>query len=156
MTFIIKGLPVEEFQPLFGLSDAMLAARGVLRRTADTKPGFPCRITLEDAEPGETLLLMNYESHKAATPYRSAFAIFVRENAVAAPTFIDEMPPVMAHRPIALRIFDEAGMLIGADLGRNGAETRDKINSAFDDPKAAYIHAHNAKHGCFAAAVTRG
>ncbi len=155
MSFVITGLPVEEFRPLFGLAEAALAARGVIRRTADVKPGFPCRVTLEDAEPGETLLLLNYESHKAATPYRSAFAIFVRESAMAAPTYVDELPPVMRKRPIALRIFDAGGMLIGADLGRDGAETKAKIEAIFADPDAAYIHAHNAMHGCFAAAISR-
>ena len=155
MSFAIAGLPIEEFRPLFGLADAALAARGIIRRTADRKPGFPCRITLEDAEPGETLLLLNYESHKTATPYRSAFAIYVRESAAAAATFIDELPPVMMKRPIALRIFDAGGMLIGADLGRDGDETKAKIDAIFADPSAAYIHAHNAMHGCFAAAITR-
>lgn len=155
MSFMIKGLSVDEFRPLFGLSDEELAMRGVIRKRADAKPGFPCRITLEDAEPGETLLLLNYESHKAATPYRSAYAIFVRETATAPAVFVDELPPVMARRPIALRIFDADGMLIGADLGRDSEETKAKIEAAFDDPRAAYIHAHNAMHGCFAAAVER-
>lgn len=155
MSFVIRGLPVEEFAPLFGLPDEDLAARGVIRKLADAKPGFPCRITLEDAEPGETLLLLNYESHKAATPYRSTYAIFVRENAAAPRTFFDEIPPVMERRPIALRIFSAAGMLIGADLGRNGEETKRKIEAILADPDAAYIHAHNAMHGCFAAAIRR-
>jgi len=155
MSFVIKGLPVEEFAGLFGLPDCELAAQGVIRKTADSKPGFPCRITLEDAEPGETLLLLNYESHKAATPYRSSYAIFVREKSQNSRTFIDEIPPVMAHRPIALRIFDRNGMLIGADLGRNGAETKAKIETIFAEPSAAYIHAHNAMHGCFAAEIRR-
>ena len=151
MSFIIRGLDPAEFRPLFSLDDAALAARGAIRKVADTKPGFPCRITLEDAEPGETLLLLNYESHRAATPYRSSYAIFVRERAQSPGAFIDEIPPVMIDRPIALRVFDAGGMLIGADLGRNGAETKAKIEKIFADPAAAYIHAHNAMHGCFAA-----
>ena len=155
MSFIIRGLDPAEFRPLFSLDDAALAARGAIRKVADTKPGFPCRITLEDAEPGEIVILLNYESHRAATPYRSAFAIYVRESAAAPATFTDEVPPVMMKRPIALRIFDAGGMLIGADLGRDGAETKAKINAAFSNPNAAYIHAHNAMHGCFAAAIAR-
>ncbi|MFN0025310.1 MAG: DUF1203 domain-containing protein [Parvularculaceae bacterium] len=154
MTFTIRGIAAEEFRPLFDLDDDGLAARGVVAKLADAKPGFPCRISLEDAEPGERVLLLNYESHKAATPYRSAYAIFVRENAEAA-SYVDCLPPVMEHRPIALRIFDAGGMLIGADLGRNGPETRAKIDAAFADPQAAYIHAHNAMHGCFAAEIRR-
>lgn len=155
MSFLIQGLPVEEFRPLFGLGEEELAALGVIRRRADARPGFPCRITLDDAEPGETLLLLNYESHRAATPYRSAYAIYVREIANEPAVYVDELPPVMRARAIALRIFDVAGMLIGADLGREDAETKAKIEAAFNDPKAAYIHAHNAAHGCFAAAIER-
>ena len=155
MSFIVTGLPVEEFTPLFGLPGEDLAARGIIRKTADARPGYPCRITLEDAEPGETLLLLNYESHKAATPYRSAYAIFVRESAKAAATYVNELPPVMEKRPIALRIFNANGMLIGADLGREGDETKAKIEAIFADPHAAYIHAHNAMHGCFAAEIRR-
>jgi hypothetical protein len=155
MSFAIRGLSPEEFRPLFGLPDDALAARGIMRRTADAKPGFPCRITLEDAEPGETLLLLNFESHKAPTPYRSSYAIFVNERAVEAATYIDTLPPVMTHRPIALRIFNRDGMLIGADLGRAGDETKAKIEAIFERKDAAYIHAHNAMHGCFAAAIER-
>lgn len=154
MGFIINGLDPEEFRALFELGDEALAARGVLARIADKKPGFPCRVSLEDAEPGERVLLLNYESHKAQTPYRSSYAIYVRPGAVAA-AFHDELPPVMAKRPIALRIFDAGGMLIGADLGRDGPETRAKIETIFSRPDAAYIHAHNAMHGCFAAEIRR-
>lgn len=155
MSFIIKGLPADQFRGLFGLSEDVLRTRGVVRKTADAKPGYPCRVTLDDAEPGETLLLLNYESHKAPTPYRSSFAIFVREAAREAAHFIDELPPVMVSRPIALRIFDTGGMLIGADLGREGAETKAKITRAFENPDASYLHAHNAMHGCFAAEIRR-
>ena len=154
MSFTISGLPLDEFQPLFALPDAELAARGVIRKRADKKPGFPCRITLEDAEPGEDVLLLNYVSHTAQTPYRSAYAIFVREGAAAPASYVDELPPVFRGRPIALRIFDANGMLIGADLSLNGA-ARDNIARAFDNPNAAYIHAHNAMHGCFAAEIKR-
>ena len=154
MSFTITGLPVEDFKPLCHLSDDELKTRGAARKTADAKPGYPCRVTLEDAEPGETVLLLNYESHKAATPYRSSYAIYVRENAAAPRVFTDTLPPVFDKRPIALRIFDEAGMLIGADLDLTG-DLRMKIDAAFKDPAAAYIHAHNAMHGCFAAEIKR-
>jgi hypothetical protein len=155
MSFIIRGLDPAAFRPLFGLDDEALAARGVIAKIADKKPGFPCRISLEDAEPGERVLLLNFESHKAATPYRSAYAIYVREIAANAAEYRDELPPIMRKRPIALRIFDAGGMLIGADLGRDGAETRAKIEAIFERPAATYVHAHNAMHGCFAAEVRR-
>jgi hypothetical protein len=118
MSFVITGLAPDQFSHLFGLPDDMLREQNIVRRTADAKPGYPCRITLEDAEPGETLLLLNYESHGAATPYATRYAIYVREGAKAPRSFKDELPPVFANRPIALRLFDAGGMLVGADTGR--------------------------------------
>jgi Protein of unknown function (DUF1203) len=154
MSFSISGLSAEEFQPLFSLSDEALKARGVIRKTVNAKPGYPCRVTLEDAEPGETVLLLNYESHKTENPYRSSYAIYVREAVRKTNTFINELPPVFKGRPIALRIFDKDGMLIGADLNTTGALAA-KIEKAFENPNAAYLHAHNAMHGCFAAEIRR-
>lgn len=154
MPFTVTGLPVEEFNSLFALSDEELKTRGVIRKTADAKPGYPCRVTLEDAEPGEKILLLNYESHKADTPYRSSYAIYVREGATTPAVYNDELPPVFKGRPIALRIFDKDGILIGADLDLNG-ELKEIIERTFENPDAAYLHAHNAMHGCFAAEIRR-
>ena len=152
MPFRITGLDPLEFSPLAGFSAKELAERGVIRKTADAKPGYPCRVTLEDAAPEENVLLLNYCSHSADTPYRSAYAIYVREQAVEATQFTDELPPVLEGRPIALRIFDEDGMLIGADMGI-GDELIAKIDAALARPGAGYLHAHNAMHGCFAAEI---
>lgn len=154
MSYVVSGLPLEDFTPLFGLPDDVLAARGILRKTADAKPGYPCRVTLKDAEPGDTLLLMNFESHSADTPYRSAYAIYVNETAVRTARTVGEPPEVMRGRPIALRIFDADGMLIGADLA-SGEGLDPAIRRAFERPEAAYVHAHNAAHGCFAARIDR-
>ncbi|HYJ36461.1 MAG TPA: DUF1203 domain-containing protein, partial [Rhizomicrobium sp.] len=79
MPFRYTGLDAGQFLSLFALSDAELAARGIQRVTADKKPGFPCRVSLEDAAPGETLLLLPFEQQPAASPYRSSGPIFVRE-----------------------------------------------------------------------------
>lgn len=155
MAFTITGLNAEDFAPLYSLDNEALAARGIIRKIADAKPGYPCRITLEDAEPGEAVLLLNHESHRANTPYRSAYAIYVREGAMTAPCYVDEIPPVLIGRPIALRLFDAAGMLIGADLVMPGGDIAAAVNNGFDREDVAYIHAHNAMHGCFAAEIRR-
>ena len=152
MSYIITGLDPAPFEALYGLSEAALAERGVIAKIADSKPGFPCRITLEDAEPGERVLLLNHESHSAATPFRSAYAIYIREGARTPARFRDRLPPVFADRPIALRIFNAQGYLIGADLGA-GDTLEPKIRQALARPNTAYIHSHNAMHGCFAAEI---
>ncbi|WP_304177522.1 DUF1203 domain-containing protein [Phenylobacterium aquaticum] len=155
MTYVISGLPVAEFQPLFGLSDTDLAARGVIRMTADAPLGFPCRITLADARPGETLLLLNHEYQPARSPYRGRHAIFVNEAAAETARFVDEVPPVLTVRKaISIRAFDEAGMILDADLAA-GDEIEPLILRLLDNPDAAYLHAHNAGRGCYAARIDR-
>jgi hypothetical protein len=80
MSFRIIGLPAEDFADLFKLSDRELAARGGVRRIADGRvPGYPCRVSLTDTQPGGELLLINYEHHAVASPYRMCFAVYVRE-----------------------------------------------------------------------------
>ncbi|MEM8772064.1 MAG: DUF1203 domain-containing protein [Pseudomonadota bacterium] len=154
MSFLISGLDAKEFKLLFSLSTDRLAARGVIRKTVDAKPGYPCRVSLQDANPGETVLLLNYESHKTASPYRSSYAIYVRDHVEQSEQYQNELPPVFKNRPIALRIFNKDSMLIGADMGVN-SELESKINAALNRPDAAYLHAHNAMHGCFAAEIRR-
>lgn len=154
MTYRITGLDPAAFAHVAGASDAELAAKNAVRVTAKAKPGYPCRITLEDAEPGETLILLNHVSHDVATPYRSSYAIYVRESATAAADYVDTVPPVFEGRPLSLRAFDAAGMLQSAALALPGQGDA-KIRELFAAPDIAYIHAHNAAYGCFAAKVER-
>lgn len=154
MSFVVTGLPVEPFAALFGLDTAALAARGVVRMTADSKPGFPCRITLEDAEPGETVLLLNHEHLAVDTPYRARHAIFVRETARAPARVEDALPPALAGRLLAIRAYDANGMMIDAEV-IEGGEAVPLIERLLDNPNAAYLHAHNARRGCFAARIDR-
>ena len=78
MSYIIRGLSPEPFTHLFNQTSEILAAYGAVRKTADAAPGYPCRISLEDAALGEQVILLNHESHTARTPYRSAYAIYIR------------------------------------------------------------------------------
>ena len=154
MTYCITGLSPEPFADLIGADAATLAKHGAVRVTATAKPGYPCRITLDDAEPGETLILLNHVSHDVATPYRSAYAIYVREAAAETAFFEDAVPPVFENRPMAFRAFDADGMLRNAALALPG-EADTKIRMLFDQLEIAYLHAHNAAHGCFSAKVER-
>ncbi len=153
MTYAITGLDPEPFTPLFALSDAELTARGARRVVADADRGFPCRISLDDARAGEELILLHHVSHDVATPYRSAYAIYVRQG-VAAGTWRDAVPPVFEGRPLALRAFGADGMLRTAKLAAPG-EADGAIRDLFADAEIAYIDAHNAAYGCFAARVER-
>lgn len=154
MSYTITGLAPEQFATLISATDAQLADIGAVRVVADARPGFPCRVSLDDAEPGEQLILLNHVSHDVATPYRSAYAIYVRETASASAFFQDETPPVFDGRPLSLRGFGADGMLKAAVLAAPG-EADARIRTLFAAPDIAYIHAHNAAHGCFAARIDR-
>jgi hypothetical protein len=154
MSFQIKGMPVATFAHLFSLSDVELASRAAMRVTADRNPGFPCRVSLRDARAGETLLLVNHEHLPVATPYRSRHAIFVLENAIEAQLEVNEVPEVLRVRLLSLRSFDDAGMMIDADV-MQGHELALAIDRMFASHRAKYLHVHNAKAGCFAARVER-
>lgn len=154
MHFRISGLPLAPFAPLFGLPDGELAARGIVRRIADCRPGFPCRVSLRDAEVGEPVLLLNWEHQPADSPYRSRHAIFVREHAQPAAPAVDEVPEVLRLRLLSLRAFDAAGFMLDADVV-HGREAEAAIARLLGDPRVAYLHVHNAKPGCYAARVER-
>src|SRR5947208_16022864 len=111
MGFRIRGLDPAPFRPLFELSDAELKARGMVRKRADSFPGFPCRVTLEDAQPGEELLLLNYAHHDVASPYRGTSPIFVRRVAKEAATSVDTLPESVSHRLISVRAYDSEGLM---------------------------------------------
>jgi len=153
MTYSIQGLSPEPFAPLFALDDAGLAAINARRVVATADRGFPCRVSLEDAKAGEALILLHHTSHDVETPYRSAYAIYVRRGVEAA-TWCDELPPVFEGRPLALRAFDAGGMLQTARLAGPG-EADGAIRDLFADEGISYIDAHNAAYGCFAARIER-
>jgi hypothetical protein len=154
MSFQISGLPLAPFAPLFGLSDVELASHSAVRQTADKFPGFPCRVSLRDAEPGETLLLLNYEHLPVATPYRSRHAIYIREGARETRLAVNEVPDLLRRRLLSLRAFSGQGMMLDADV-TEGREIEPVIERMLDNPQAEYIHIHNARPGCYAARVDR-
>jgi len=154
MDFQVSGLPAAEFQPLFALSDAELAERGIVSRIVDEYPGFPCRVSLQDAQPGERVLLLNYEHLAVASPYRASHAIYVRDNAVEARPKMNEVPEVLRRRLLSLRAYDSIGMMRQADVVE-GKDAVPLIERMLSDPKVAYLHVHNAKPGCFAARIDR-
>lgn len=153
--FTITGLDPTPFADLFGLDDETLAERGVVRMAVTAKPGFPCRVTLEDAEIGEPMLLLNHEHLPVDTPYRSRHAIFVRDGAESVAHFADTVPDQLAIRLLSVRAFDADGMMTDADV-IEGRDLEPLIDRFFADPSVAYLHAHNAKRGCFAARIDRG
>jgi hypothetical protein len=154
MSFRIRGLPAEEFAGLFALSSGELAAHGAVRRIADRRvPGCPCCVSLTDAQPGEELLLVNYEHHPVPSPYRMRFAVFVRRGEQTYDA-VDEVPEQLRIRTLAVRAFDAEAMLVGWELVE-GRDLEAAIERLFADPRAAYLHVHYAGPGCYAARIER-
>lgn len=154
MSFRALGLPLSPFEPLFALSDAELAQRGIQRMVADEKPGFPCRVSLEDAEPGERVILLPFEHQPAHSPYRASGPIFVREAAREVFDRVDVVPPVLRGRMLSLRGYDAADCIVEADVVA-GDTVEEAIARFFARDDVKYIHVHNAKRGCFACRIER-
>lgn len=152
--FQLIGLSAKLFEPLFEMSDAQLAARGIQRQIADAHPGYPCRVGLEDAAPGEELLLLTFMHQPATSPYRASGPIFVRRGARQRRLAPGELPAYVTSRLISLRAYDAQHLMIDAAVSE-GAGLRAEIERLLLDPRAAYLHLHNARRGCFSCEVRR-
>ena len=154
MSFQINALDPAPFAHLFSLSDEDLGKANISRMIVATKPGTPCRVSLADAEVGETVLLFNHLHQPANSPYRSCHAIFVRDGVKQAQPRIGEVPDAIQSRLISVRLFDGQDMMVDADVVA-GPAVAEALDRAFANPDVAYVHLHFAKAGCFAASVVR-
>lgn len=146
--FKIKSLNYTEFSGYFELTDLELEKIGAIRMTVDKFPGFPCRISLEDAQIGEEVILLPYNHHKTTSPYQASGPIFIRKKATA-PTFeINQIPHMLNHRLLSLRGYDKNGMMKEASVVE-GNTLKESIKKTFENEKIDYIHIHNARPGCY-------
>jgi hypothetical protein len=151
MNFRIRGLEAGQFSHLFALSDAELATHGAVRKIADGPN--PCRVSLTDAVPGEEVILVNFEHHAVASPYRMRFAIYVRKGEKSFDA-VGTIPDQLRKRALAVRGFDGNGMMMGWEL-IEGVWLEEAIERQFADPRVQYLHIHFAAPGCYAAKVER-
>lgn len=152
--FQIHPLSADNFSHLYGQSDADLRAQGILPEIANASPGFPCRVTLRDAEPGERVLLLNYVHQPANTPFYASHAIYVIEGAVSADLAPGELPPAFKGRILPLRAFGDDGLIKVADLC-DGRKSGEMINTMLSRGDVGYVQIHYAKYGCYAAVARR-
>lgn len=154
MSFRITGLSPAPFRPLFGATDDVLARHNARRVVAREGDRLPDRIELRDAQPGESLLLLNHVHQPAETPFRASHAIFVREGAPEAFDGVGAVPDSLRSRMLSLRAFDTAHMMVDAALV-DGREAEDAIGRLLAIPGVDYLQAHYALRGCYAARVER-
>lgn len=154
MTFQIHALPAEDFAPLFDLSDAELAERRARRMTVTESPGSPCRVTLADAEVGETVILANHTHLPADTPYHASHAVFIRKGKTQVHPAPGEVPDAFRSRIMSLRAVAADGMIRDA-VALPGSEIDEALASLLSHADTAEVHIHYAGPGCFAAKATR-
>ena len=152
--FQVVALPAEVFGELLSLSEPELRARNGRRMVVDRKPGFPCRVSLADAEIGEEVLLVDFTHHDADSPYRASGPIFVRASAATAKPAVNEIPDMLRSRLLSVRAYDDGGMMCHSEV-LEGTELADHIRKVFADDRVAYLHLHNARPGCYNCRVER-
>src|SRR5262245_28725735 len=153
-SFRLIALASEPFQALFSQSDAELGAQGIRRMVVDEKPGAPCRVSLADAEVGETVLLLNFAHHDVPTPYRGSGPIFVRAGARTAMPAPGEIPEMFRHRLLSVRAYDADAMLVASEVVQ-GTELEAASARFLADESVNYLHLHEAKPGCYDCRVER-
>lgn len=142
------------FNQLFNLSDEELAEMSIIKMIVDAKPGYPCRITLEDAEIGEEVLLLPFEYHKTTSPYNASGPIFIRKNAIKVELAIDEIPEMLFKRQQTLRVYDKKGMMIDVKSPKS-EEIGIDIKTIFSNNSSSYIQIHSTNPGCYNCQVNR-
>ena len=155
MAFRITGLAAEPFRHLYGLADTALAEHGAIRYIADAPFSFPDRIEMRHANRGESLLLINHVCQPADTPYHASHAIFILEGAMRTYSGENEVPAVMTRRMQSLRAFDDAGMMVDADVAEGEKAIVQVIERMFKNRKVSCIHGHNARQGCYSGLISR-
>lgn len=125
--FQIEAIDYSEVKHLFQLSDEKLAEINAVRMIVDNKPVYPCRVSLQDAEIGEEVILFPYKHHEVKSPYQSSGPIFVRKNAETARLKVNEIPLMLNHRLLSIRAYDKNSVIVEAEVikGKIFADTID-------------------------------
>jgi hypothetical protein len=154
MPFQVVALPEQEFTDLFSMDERQLRERGAKRYIADRKPGFPCRVSLEDASPGEVVILAPFVHQPADSPYRASGPIFIRDGARRAAPAIGAVPELLRSRMLSVRAYDPESLMREADVV-DGRELEAVVQRMFGDARVGYLHVHFARPGCYACRIDR-
>jgi len=152
--FQISGIENIDFNYFFGLTEEELREKNAVKMIVDEQPGFPCRVSLKDANIGEEVILIPFEHHKVDSPYQSSGPIFIRKNALAARLEINEIPVMLRHRLLSLRVYDQKGMMVDGRT-MEGKKLKKEIGNIFENELAEYIQVHNSSPGCYNCQINR-
>jgi Protein of unknown function (DUF1203) len=154
MNYRIRGIDPAPFQRYFAMSDAELERHSASRTIANESPGYPCRVSLEDAPAGEELILISHEHQAASSPYRAAGPIYVRRSATETAVLTNEVPQQFRTRLLSVRAYDAKDFIVDAEV-EEGVRLAALIERFFANPEVAYLHVHYARRGCYAGRVDR-
>ena len=152
--FQIAAIQSTQFKGLFDLEEPALAKLGAVKMIVETKPGYPCRVSLEDANIGEEVILFPFQHHSTTSPYQATGPIFVRKKAPTATLKVNEIPFFLNHRFLSLRGYDGNGMMVDAKT-IEGTFLKTAITGLFSNKTIEYLQIHNASYGCYMCQVNR-
>jgi len=153
--FIIKPLSNNTFSHLMQLTEQELAVHKAKWVAVDSNPGYPCRVSLTEAEIGERVLAIPFFHHDVDSPYRASGPIFVREHGKTADIKPNQIPEILKQRLLSLRAYNSINMMCDAAIFQGEENLIKGIKSFFENPEITYIHIHNANPGCFNCSVER-
>ncbi len=145
--FIIEPLS-NELKEQLEQGTTELLGNPVTTVIADAKPGYPCRLSLEDAEPGEALYLFSHTPFSCANAYRETGPVFIRKNAKPAKLPINELPDVAYARSIIFRAYDSEGTILSASPAEAG-DLSGTLGRLLDDKHVDFVHLRAVVSGCF-------
>lgn len=154
INFKFYSLDKKQFDEFFEMSKNELDKLNIRKIIVEEKPGYPCRVSLQDAEIGEEVLLMSYNHIINKSLFDSKGPIFIRKNAQNKEFKVNEIPLMFNHRILSLRGYDIDYMMIYAATIK-GSVLKETINTAFENEKVNFIHIHNSSPGCYNCLVKR-
>lgn len=152
--FKIHGLNQNLYSRYFDLPQAELESISAYQFKADESPCYPCRVSLADAQIGETVLAINHEHLSARSPYKSSGPIFIRKNAESVQLEINQVPVMLRHRLLSVRAYNDKSLMIEADTTM-GNKLESILHRQFHNESVTLIQIHNAGPGCFNCSVVQ-
>ena len=98
---------------------------------------------------------LNWQHLVVDTPYCASGPVFVRESARAPTVLRNTVPAQQRSRLLSVRAYDAAGWMHAAEVAE-GTQLERLLKRFFADPWIDYLHAHNARRGCYARRIDRG
>jgi hypothetical protein len=109
-------------------------------------------VSLEDAQPGERVILIPFCHQPASSPYKAAGPVFVREMSVTASVPPGAVPEMLRSRLLSIRGYDANHLMIEADVVE-GRELESFLTHMVECGTVSYAHIHFARPGCYACRV---